>query len=136
MMRTDAETVDGAEDILKSVTDLGLRRLLVVAIPEPFEAGQAVEQARAVNPAITIIARAHFDSAVIHLRQLGADIVIMGEREIARAMLDDAAHGAPRGSTPGGGVLAARMAERALPHRPRPSGPAAPDGRRTERHQA
>ncbi|WP_342629319.1 cation:proton antiporter [Nguyenibacter vanlangensis] len=111
-------------------------RLLVVAIPEPFEAGQAVEQARAVNPAITIIARAHFDSAVIHLRQLGADIVIMGEREIARAMLDDAAHGAPRGSAPGGGGVAARMAEHALPHRPRPSGPAAPNGRRTERHQA
>lgn len=62
-------------------------RLLIVAIPEPFEAGQIIAQARAINSEITIIARAHFDSAVDHLRELGADHVIMGEREMALAML-------------------------------------------------
>jgi CPA2 family monovalent cation:H+ antiporter-2 len=61
---------------------------LVVAIPEAFEAGQIVEQARAANPGIRIIARAHSDAEVEHLAKLGADIVIMGEREIARGMIE------------------------------------------------
>ncbi|MCA6108901.1 YbaL family putative K(+) efflux transporter [Bradyrhizobium cenepequi] len=63
-------------------------RYLVVAIPEAFEAGQIVQQARAANPEIRIIARAHSDAEVEHLTRLGADTVIMGEREIARAMIE------------------------------------------------
>jgi K+:H+ antiporter len=62
--------------------------LLLVAIPDAFEAGQIVEQARAVNPRIEIVARAHFDAEVEHLLQHGADTVVMGEREIARTMLE------------------------------------------------
>jgi CPA2 family monovalent cation:H+ antiporter-2 len=63
-------------------------RFLVVAIPEAFEAGQIVQQARGANPDIRIIARAHSDAEVEHLTRLGADTVIMGEREIARAMIE------------------------------------------------
>ncbi|WP_043159869.1 YbaL family putative K(+) efflux transporter [Bradyrhizobium sp. Ai1a-2] len=63
-------------------------RYLVIAIPEAFEAGQIVQQARAANPQIRIIARAHSDAEVEHLTRLGADTVIMGEREIARAMIE------------------------------------------------
>jgi len=62
---------------------------VVVAIPEAFEAGQVVEQTRQLNPAIRIIARAHSDAEVKHLSDLGADTVIMGEREIAHGMLDE-----------------------------------------------
>ena len=62
--------------------------LLLVAIPDAFEAGQIVEQARAVNPRIEIVARAHFDAEVEHLMQHGANTVVMGEREIARTMLE------------------------------------------------
>ncbi|MGD9615106.1 MAG: YbaL family putative K(+) efflux transporter [Alphaproteobacteria bacterium] len=62
--------------------------LLFVAIPDAFEAGQIVEQARAVNPRIEIVARAHFDAEVEHLLQHGANTVVMGEREIARTMLE------------------------------------------------
>ena len=61
--------------------------MLFVAIPQSFEAGQIVEQARRTNPNLLILARAHFDAEVQHLSKLGADAVIMGEREIARAML-------------------------------------------------
>jgi monovalent cation:H+ antiporter-2, CPA2 family len=88
------ETILGnaADPATLTAANIPAARLLVVAIPEAFEAGQVVAQARAANPTITIIARAHFDSAVDHLRHLGANVVIMGEREIAHAMLDHAEH--------------------------------------------
>ncbi len=44
---------------------------LVVAIPNAFEAGQVVEQARAANPRLQIYARAHSDAEVEHLDQPG-----------------------------------------------------------------
>ena len=74
-----------------AAANLGAARMLLVAIPNAFEAGQIVEQARAANPGLDIVARAHFDAEVEHLRQHGADLVIMGEREIARSMLERAA---------------------------------------------
>jgi CPA2 family monovalent cation:H+ antiporter-2 len=61
--------------------------VLIVAIPNAFEAGQAVEQSRKLNPNLTIIARAHSDEEVSYLRDLGANEVIMGEREIGLGML-------------------------------------------------
>lgn len=78
---------NAAEARTLKAMNLDKARLLMVAIPEPFEAGQIIAQARAANPNLTIIARAHFDSAVEHLKELGADHVIMGEREMALAML-------------------------------------------------
>ncbi|AGH50593.1 potassium efflux system protein [Sphingomonas sp. MM-1] len=65
-------------------------RMLFVAIPESFEAGQIVEQARALNPALRIVARAHSDAESAYLETHGADRAIMGEREIARRMIDEA----------------------------------------------
>jgi CPA2 family monovalent cation:H+ antiporter-2 len=62
-------------------------RLLLIAIPEGFEAGAVAEKARRMNPGLRIIARAHSDEEVNHLQQHGADKVVMGEREIARVML-------------------------------------------------
>jgi CPA2 family monovalent cation:H+ antiporter-2 len=63
-------------------------KLAILAIPNGFEAGRVVELARAVNPGIRIIARAHSDEEVDYLSKLGADTVIMGEREIARGMIE------------------------------------------------
>ncbi|GAJ50454.1 putative transporter [Aeromonas salmonicida subsp. masoucida NBRC 13784] len=60
---------------------------LLVAIPNSFEAGEAIAQARLINPAIRVIARAHSDDEVHFLTRQGADKVIMGEREIALGML-------------------------------------------------
>ena len=76
-----------APEILKAA-NVAQAASLVVAIPNGFEAGQIVEQARAANPTIEIIARAHSDAEVEHLRHYGADLTIMGEREIARGMID------------------------------------------------
>jgi CPA2 family monovalent cation:H+ antiporter-2 len=60
---------------------------LIVAIPNAFEAGQAVEQSRRHNPGLMIVARAHSDEEVRYLRDLGANEVIMGEREIGLGLL-------------------------------------------------
>ncbi|HEX2761848.1 MAG TPA: YbaL family putative K(+) efflux transporter [Rhizomicrobium sp.] len=75
------------EDVL-AAANLPAAKLLLVAIPQAFEAGQIVQQARRANPQLPIVARAHFDAEVDHLLSLGATKVIMGEREIALAMLD------------------------------------------------
>ena len=83
------------QDVLKAA-NLKDARMLLVAIPNGFEAGQIVEQARAANPGLDIIARAHFYAEYEYLSKLGANSVIMGEREIARSMSEYArAKGAP-----------------------------------------
>lgn len=63
-------------------------RWLLIAIPNGFEAGTIASHARAINPNLDIIARAHFDAEVDYLEQNGASLVIMGEREIARGMVE------------------------------------------------
>ena len=61
---------------------------VIVAIPNSFEAGQAVERCRKANPSALIVARAHSDEEEQYLRGLGANVAIMGEREIGLAMLE------------------------------------------------
>jgi CPA2 family monovalent cation:H+ antiporter-2 len=78
---------NGAQEQVLAAANLPAARILFVAIPAAFEAGQIVEQARRRNPGLDIVARAHFDAEVDHLLQHGANTVIMGEREIAAAML-------------------------------------------------
>ncbi|MEK1887619.1 MAG: YbaL family putative K(+) efflux transporter [Phyllobacterium sp.] len=73
-------------DVLAAANLVGARQL-ILAIPNAFEAGQVVVKARAANPTINILARAHSDAEVQHLQDLGADTVIMGEREIARGIV-------------------------------------------------
>jgi CPA2 family monovalent cation:H+ antiporter-2 len=61
---------------------------LVVGIPNAFEAGQATEQGRKLNKTMLIVARAHSDDEESYLRNLGANIIIMGEREIGLGMAE------------------------------------------------
>jgi CPA2 family monovalent cation:H+ antiporter-2 len=68
-----------------------------VAIPDAFEGGQVVAHARTVNPSLFIVARSHSDEETEHLQKHGANVVIMGEHEIAKAML---AGILPSGSSP------------------------------------
>ena len=81
-------------DLLRAA-NIAAARILFVAIPNSFEAGQFVEQARAANPSLAIVARAHSDAEVEYLLKLGADETVLGETEIATAMIARAFAGAP-----------------------------------------
>jgi CPA2 family monovalent cation:H+ antiporter-2 len=85
------ETITGnaADPEVVHATNLGVARCLLIAIPDAFEGGQVVEQARNVNAALPIIARAHSEEEIAHLQRHGATTVIMGEQEIAKAMIAD-----------------------------------------------
>ena len=100
-----AEVFEGnaADPEILALANLGAARRLFVTIPEAFEAGQVVEQARALNPGLEILARAHSDDCVRHLDGLGATLTILGEREIAQRMIERAfpAWGAPATATQG-----------------------------------
>lgn len=78
-----------APEVIRAA-NLAEARCLLVAIPDGFEAGQIVEQGRAAHATIEIIARAHSDEEVHHLQRYGADLIIMGEEEIARRMTERA----------------------------------------------
>jgi K+:H+ antiporter len=101
VIENDAETVgrlraEGISTILGNaeatgvleLANVGDARLLMSAIPNVFEAGQIIERARSVNPSIEVVARAHSDAEVEYLKHHGAGIVIMGEREVARKMIE------------------------------------------------
>jgi CPA2 family monovalent cation:H+ antiporter-2 len=83
------ETISGnaaASEIL-SAANARNARAIFIAIPNGFEAGQVVAQTREMAASLRVVARAHSDAEVEHLRHFGADHVIMGEREIALGML-------------------------------------------------
>ncbi|HYD05440.1 MAG TPA: YbaL family putative K(+) efflux transporter, partial [Reyranella sp.] len=86
--RAQVITGNAAAAAILSAANVAAARRLVVTVPEAFEAGQVVEQARAANGSLEILARAHSDAAVGHLTSLGADLVVSGEREIAERMLE------------------------------------------------
>lgn len=83
----DAIAGHAASAGLLSLSNIARARSLVVAIPDAFEAGNIVESAKKMNSRLLVIARAHSDAEVEHLTNLGADTVIMGEREVANGML-------------------------------------------------
>jgi CPA2 family monovalent cation:H+ antiporter-2 len=86
---------DGIETILGQAGQRGLLEAvnlagafcLISAIPNPFEASHLIETARAANPDLRIIARAHSEAEIDHLYRYGASLVVMGEMEIARGMI-------------------------------------------------
>jgi len=76
------------DDVLRAA-GIEVARHLLVAVPNGLEAGEIVAHARRLKPDLRIVARAHLDAEVEHIKASGADRVIMGEREIARLMLAD-----------------------------------------------
>jgi CPA2 family monovalent cation:H+ antiporter-2 len=78
---------NGADPEVMQAANLPAARCILVAIPDAFEGGQVVAQARERNPSLPIVARAHSEAEIEHLRKHGATAVVMGEHEIAKAML-------------------------------------------------
>ena len=77
---------NAAQAAMLDAANVAGARFLISAIPNPFESGNLIERAREANPALDIIARAHSDAEVDYLSKLGANKIIMGEREIARGI--------------------------------------------------
>jgi CPA2 family monovalent cation:H+ antiporter-2 len=80
---------NAADPEVMRAANLAAARCLLVAIPDAFEGGQVVAQARDLNPALPIVARAHSEDEIEHLKKHGATKVVMGEHEIAKAMIAD-----------------------------------------------
>jgi CPA2 family monovalent cation:H+ antiporter-2 len=78
---------NAVESDLLTQADIAHAGWLLVTAPDAFESGQIIAQAKKMNPEISVVARAHSDAEVEHLKHYGADHVIMGEREIADAMV-------------------------------------------------
>jgi len=69
--------------------------LVVLAIPQALEAGEVVANLRALNPGLTILARAHSDAEVKHLLSHGADGAVLAEKELAHSMTEMAMSAPP-----------------------------------------
>jgi len=63
-------------------------KIAVLAIPQPLEAGETLAKLRALNPGLTLLARAHSDAEVKHLLAHGADGTVMAERELAYSLAE------------------------------------------------
>jgi CPA2 family monovalent cation:H+ antiporter-2 len=83
---TEVIVGNAAQPAMLEAANVAGAKFLISAIPNPFESGNLIERARAANPALDIIARAHSDAEVDYLTKLGANKIIMGEREIARGI--------------------------------------------------
>lgn len=70
-------------------------KLVVLAIPQPLESGEVVARLRAMNPELTILARAHTEAEVRHLLKNGADGAVLAEKELAHSMAEMALSAPP-----------------------------------------
>ncbi|MBJ6126037.1 YbaL family putative K(+) efflux transporter [Microvirga splendida] len=88
LQRDGREVIVGnaADPDVAAAANIPQARCLLVAIPDAFESGQVVEQARRINPELPIIVRAHSRAEEEHVMKRGATRIVMGEQEIARAM--------------------------------------------------
>lgn len=62
-------------------------RLLVVSAPDAFQARLILDHARKVNPDIDTVVRTHSDQERAHLERRGVGRAVMGERELALAII-------------------------------------------------
>ena len=62
--------------------------IAILAIPQPLEAGETLRKLRALNPGLTLLARAHSEAEVKHLLRHGADGAVLAERELAHSLAE------------------------------------------------
>ncbi|MDE2406512.1 MAG: Kef family K(+) transporter [Xanthomonadaceae bacterium] len=63
-------------------------KLAIFAMPQALEAGSTIERLKAINPAISVLARAHSEAQVRYLLEHGADAAVLAERELAHSLTD------------------------------------------------
>jgi CPA2 family monovalent cation:H+ antiporter-2 len=78
---------NAADPEVLAQAELASASRLLVTLPDVFEAGQVVEQARAARADLPVLVRAHNEEEVAHLSALGADAVVVAEAEVARRFL-------------------------------------------------
>jgi CPA2 family monovalent cation:H+ antiporter-2 len=61
---------------------------VLLAIPNALEGGEIIAKLRAINPALSIVARGHSDTELKHLLAHGADAAVMAERELAHSLAE------------------------------------------------
>jgi monovalent cation:H+ antiporter-2, CPA2 family len=83
---------DAREAVVLNAAGIQNARVLLVATAEAFQSRRVVEVAHALNPQLSIIARALSDTEQAALSEAGAGLALTGERELARAMLRRALH--------------------------------------------
>jgi CPA2 family monovalent cation:H+ antiporter-2 len=76
-----------SQSILKA-TRPDTAQLAILAIPQALEAGEIIARLKAINPAISVLARAHSEAEVKHLLEHGADAAVLAERELAYSLAD------------------------------------------------
>lgn len=77
---------DASLDGILEHTALSSAKVLVITTPDRHQTRRIIERARKLCPVIDIIVRTHHDDELAHLKNLGIESAIMGERELAKAM--------------------------------------------------
>jgi len=77
---------DGARPEVLNQAGIAHARLLVIAVPDPYQAAAIVENAHALSPLLAVVARAHGDEERSYLEQHGVELAVVGERELALGM--------------------------------------------------
>jgi CPA2 family monovalent cation:H+ antiporter-2 len=86
--RLGGRAIVGGAERQETLSAAGIRRAraILVAIPNGYEAAHVVTLARELNPSLAVIARAHSDAEEAHLREQGAQTVLLAEHELADRM--------------------------------------------------
>lgn len=77
---------NGANKEIVALARVECAKTLLLTIPNGYEAGEIVANAKELNPGLSVIVRAHYDDEVSYIKERGADHIIIGEHEIAKAM--------------------------------------------------
>jgi monovalent cation:H+ antiporter-2, CPA2 family len=77
---------DASEPAVLIQAHIARARLLVIAVPDPFQVRRMIEIARMVNPGVETVVRTHTEEEAGLLGQESAGKVFMGEHELALSM--------------------------------------------------
>jgi len=77
---------DGTRPEVLSQAGIEHARLLVIAVPDPYQAAAVADNAHTLSSSVAMIARAHSDEERSYLQEHGVELALVGERELALGM--------------------------------------------------